>query len=374
MIVPVVAAAAVLVAACGRGPDNEGVVVGADTTITSGFLSASSELGGAATPVDAEPAVGDRGGLHYCEELPMLESVLEGELRADQSRAQNKAHDITAALGIRFDGSGFDRHRHRAVLYLLNPSRETFTELAERLPDLSAVCIDARFFPEPPPPGWLEAIPQAELADPLVECSNGVALPSSQFARLPSIDEVDHPVVDRLRPELEALSGDSTTDRRWVVIEIGTYRATFAALSSAGSTSVGFERRDHRSDRWRRAGDAWESPCAPMVPLPPGLARVEVHLDPESPPEPDSTSIDLLVTEQGCANGRAMGDALRGPQVVETDEAVLVAFAVAPIGGGATCPGNPSAAVAVELSAPLGERGLFDGLYNPPRRLAVESR
>ena len=349
-------------------------MVGADTTITSGSLSASSELGGAAAPVDAEQAVGDRGGLHYCEELPMLESVLEGELRADQSRAQNKAHDITAALGIGFDGSGFDRHRHRAVLYLFNPSRDALTELAERLPDLSAVCIDASFFPEPPPPGRLEAIPQAELEDPLVECSNGVALPSSQFARLPSIDEVDHPVVDRLRPELEALGGDSTADRRWVVIRIGTYRATFAALSSAGSTSVGFERRDHRSDRWQRAGDAWESPCAPMVPLPPGLARVDLYLDPESPPEPDSTSINLLVTEQGCANGREMGDALRGPQVVETDDAVLVAFAVAPIGGSATCPGNPPAAVAVELSAPLGERVLFDGLYNPPRRLAVESR
>ena len=90
-------------------------------------------------------------------------------------------------------------------------------------------------------------------------------------------------------------------------------------------------------------------------------------------PEPEDTAIHLLATEWGCASGREMGDALRGPQVIETDDAVLVAFAVVPVAGGATCPGNPSTAVTVELSAPLGERMVYDGLHFPPKPLVTSA-
>ena len=85
------------------------------------------------------------------------------------------------------------------------------------------------------------------------------------------------------------------------------------------------------------AGEASGRPCEPAVPLPAGLARVEVRLDLDSMPGADDTAIDVLVTERGCASGREMGDALRAPQVIETDEAVLVAFAVVPVAGGANC-------------------------------------
>lgn len=81
------------------------------------------------------------------------------------------------------------------------------------------------------------------------------------------------------------------------------------------------------------AGEASGRPCEPAVPLPAGLARVEVRLDLDSMPGADDTAIDVLVTERGCASGREMGDAL--PQVIETDDAVLVAFAVVPVAGGA---------------------------------------
>ena len=64
-----------------------------------------------------------------------------------------------------------------------------------------------------------------------------------------------------------------------------------------------------------------------------------------------------------------MGDALKGPQVIETDVAVLVAFAVIPVAGDRTCPGNPSTSVTIELSDPLGQRGVYDGLFFPPKPL-----
>ena len=59
----------------------------------------------------------------------------------------------------------------------------------------------------------------------------------------------------------------------------------------------------------------------------------------------------------------------QGPQVIETEDAVLLAFAVVPIAGTATCPDNPSTAVTVKLSAPLGRRWVYDGLHFPPKPL-----
>ena len=105
------------------------------------------------------------------------------------------------------------------------------------------------------------------------------------------------------------------------------------------------------------------------MPRPPGLARVEVTLAQGALLGPEDTAIHVLVTEHGCSSGREMGDALKGPQVIETDHAVLVAFAVVPIAGFATCPGNPSTAATIELSLPLGQRVVYDGLHFPPKPL-----
>lgn len=57
---------------------------------------------------------------------------------------------------------------------------------------------------------------------------------------------------------------------------------------------------------------------------------------------------------------REMGDALRGPEVLETETEVVIAFAVVPVVGDANCPGNPSTPVTVSLDAPLGDRTLRD--------------
>ena len=84
---------------------------------------------------------------------------------ASRSVAQNKAHNTVAAMGIGFDGSGFDMARQRVVLYMVNPSPEALEELAERL-DLSEVCVDLTVAPESPPAGPLQALPGHDLADP----------------------------------------------------------------------------------------------------------------------------------------------------------------------------------------------------------------
>ena len=65
-----------------------------------------------------------------------------------------------------------------------------------------------------------------------------------------------------------------------------------------------------------------------------------------------------------------MGDALKGPQVIETDVAVLVAFAVIPVAGVATCLGNRSTSVTIELSDPLASVGCMTGSSSRPSPLS----
>ena len=158
---------------------------------------------------------------------------------------------------------------------------------------------------------------------------------------------------------------------RWAVISIGGDFAVFAALSP---DSFGYAEFERSGDRWSLGGLGLGRACEPTIVLPDGLNRVEMRLDPDSPPDPDSTVIHVLVTEAACASGREMGDALQGPQVVETDSAVLVAFAAIPLAERMVdCQGNPPTPVAIVLSRPLGDRTIHDGSYVPPKLLEPET-
>ena len=268
-------------------------------------------------------------------------------------------------LGL--NASGYDIKRQRVTINLVNPPEGALGEIEERVSDPSVLCVNVTRTPQPPS-GPLDVIPDLDVEDPLVSCRGTPAVRYSQMIDPPSIDEVEHPAVDLLRTELDTPGGEPLPRGRWVVISIDDDLATFAALSDDGFGLASIERR---GDRWRFSGWSAGPPCEPVIPLPPGLARVEVTFAHDALPEPEDTAIHLLATERGCASGREMGDALRGPQVIETDDAVLVAFAVVPVAGGATCPDNPSTAVTVELSAPLGQRIVYDGLHFPPKPLST---
>ena len=288
----------------------------------------------------------------------------EAELEAVQQEIRHavSSRDFQMAWGI-------DVKRNRMSLDLYDPPEGALEELAEVVPDRAAVCV-AVFYPPEPPSGSLDVIPDLHDEDPLVSCRGTPVVRYSQLVDPPSIDEVDHPAVDALLAELAAPGPEPMPGGRWVVISIDEDLATFAALKSPDDFGVAdFERR---GDRWVLGGIASGRPCEPTVALPAGLNRVEVRLDPDSPLSPDSTTVDLLVTEVACASGREMGDALQGPQVVDTDAAVLVAFAVIPVDAqSVTCQGNPTTSVSVDLSQPLGRRTIYDGLYFPPKPLSA---
>ena len=323
--------------------------------------SSDDDPDGGGPPITDDRPLGER-------EDVVIDVVQVRFSEADVEAVRDRISKAVSGRGWQYfgvDGTGYDIHRQRVVLYLVNPPEGAIEELGERLPDPSAVCVEVTRTPQPPS-GPLDVMPDLDVEDPLVSCPGTPAVRYSQMIDPPSIDEVDHPAVDVLRGELDTPGGETLPRGRWVVISIDDDRATFAALAGDGFGVAGVERR---GDRWVFAGEASGRPCEPAVPLPEGLARVEVRLDLDSRPGAADTTIDLLVTEQGCASGREMGDALRGPQVVETDDAVLVAFAVVPVAGMANCPDNPATSVTIELSDPLGQRWVYDGLHFPPKPL-----
>ena len=150
------------------------------------------------------------------------------------------------------DGTGYDIKRQRVSLYLVNPPEGALAEIAERIPDPSAVCVEVTRTPQPPE-GPLAVIPDLNEEDPLVSCPGTPPVRYSQMIDPPSIDDVDHPAVDVLRAELRDPGDEPLPRGRWVVISIDSDRATFAALSEGGF-GVGGHRATRRPVDLRRRG------------------------------------------------------------------------------------------------------------------------
>ena len=314
-------------------------------------------------PITDDRPLGERDDV-VIDVVPVRFSLPEKEALLDETW-QSFPREDWREFGL--DSTSYDIHRQRMSLHLVNPPEGALEEIAERVPDPSAICVSITRTPQPPE-GPLAVIPDLDVEDPVVSCPGTPPVRYSQMIAPPSIDDINHPAVDVLRTELDTPGGEPLPRGRWVVISIDDDSATFAALAEYSFGVAGVERR---GDRWVFAGHASGRPCQPTIPLPPGLAPVEVFLDPDSMPDPGDTSVDVLVSELGCASGREMGDALRGPQVIETDDAVVIAFAVVPVAGSADCQGNPWTAVTVELSEPLGQRWIYDGLFFPPKPLVA---
>lgn len=256
--------------------------------------------------------------------------------------------------------------KNRIELGFVDPPDGAIEALTTLLPT-TAVCVSVTRTPEPPT-GPLDVVPDLTTEDPLVSCG-GARVRYSTLLDPPAVEDIDHPAVDALLRELETPGFEPLPSGDWVVLAIDDGRAAFAVLEEGEIT--GFARFGQQGDAWVLDGWGAGGRCDALA-LPDGLGVVETRLDAAALPEPDDTAINLLVTERGCASGREMGDALLGPQVIETDEAVLIAFAVIPVAGPAECPGNPSTPVTIELAAPLGDRLLLDGLSVPPQPLTDE--
>jgi hypothetical protein len=77
--------------------------------------------------------------------------------------------------------------------------------------------------------------------------------------------------------------------------------------------------------------------------------------------------LEVLVSERACASGQAPGGRVRPPTLAESSDSIIITFAVEPLDSAQDCQTAPPTPYRVELSAPVGDRELLDGLYFPPR-------
>ncbi len=108
--------------------------------------------------------------------------------------------------------------------------------------------------------------------------------------------------------------------------------------------------------------------CALRLDLAP-LAVPAVAL--ESDPDPASTELHLLVTENGCNSGEDAEGRIEVVRLEESDDRVSLILGVRPRNVPADCPSNPSTPFTVTLSHPLGDRELIDAGLADPRPIAV---
>ena len=103
----------------------------------------------------------------------------------------------------------------------------------------------------------------------------------------------------------------------------------------------------------------------PVVPDGANLAVFRVAPGEELAPE--STEIDVLVTELVCNSGQDARGRIRPLSIAPAAGTITVIFTVVPRQGDHECPGNPDTPYTLELADPLGDRVLLDGSEVPPR-------
>lgn len=117
-------------------------------------------------------------------------------------------------------------------------------------------------------------------------------------------------------------------------------------------------------DRWRVSG--WAQ-CRLQAVVAPGLGLASFRVDPGVELTAAHTEFPVLVTERACNSGQDAQGRIVEPEIVLSQDAVTVVFAVRPRPGGQDCPSNPETPHILRLPEPLGDRTLFDGSEIPPR-------
>jgi hypothetical protein len=181
----------------------------------------------------------------------------------------------------------------------------------------------------------------------------------------PANDELDDtPVAGALRAHL-AQGGpdiDLLPDKGWRLTGQDGTSAEFVTLDADGPKVVVVA---NDGGVWRVTG--WGD-CQPRRVLPAGLGEADWVLAPGQPAiGPDTGQFDALVTERSCASGQSSEGRIAGPDLFQAGGDLLVTFAVRPLPGDQTCPGNPATRVTVDLGEPLGDRRLRDGGSLPAR-------
>ena len=107
--------------------------------------------------------------------------------------------------------------------------------------------------------------------------------------------------------------------------------------------------------------------CHLQPELPDGVNLAIFRVAPDEELKPESTEVEVLVTELVCNSGQDARGRIRPFSITPAEDSVTVIFTVVPRPGGHECPGNPETPFTLALPEPLGDRVLLDGSEVPPR-------
>jgi hypothetical protein len=180
----------------------------------------------------------------------------------------------------------------------------------------------------------------------------------------PGAELADHPASEALRAAIR--NRDVLSDAGWRLAILSRDEALFLLerQRSDGTTSywrAGFTRG---APAWRLAD---HGTCELRPAFGTGYGAAWWELAPGSSPAFDTTTIEVLVTEQACSGGASAEGRVAEPAITYA-AAITVYFGVKTLPGGRTCQPGPPILVSVDLAEPVAERPLLDGGVFPPEQ------
>ena len=227
---------------------------------------------------------------------------------------------------------------------------------------------------------------------PVYTC-HGVETTADELAGAASLDDAhDHPGAAELVRHTEAIAPPSD----WSVVERGEDRLAVLHELAEPDVTVGTVRTHYRlvvelidpgappdiedpldgmpegdgarEDDPREWQVTAEGPC-PLQQELDGIGSAALHLDPDALPDPESSTLALLVVEHACASGEPATSRVRVVDVGGDDDTLRLTIGVEPREGGQTCPSNPATPVTLEFDEPVGDRSIVDQTRLPPREV-----
>ncbi len=200
----------------------------------------------------------------------------------------------------------------------------------------------------------------------LVNCG-GPGFPAAILEQPGRAETIDDPAAAALRRHLVEPGADYDwlPDAGWREVARTETEVTYVADAAPGSDppyAVVTVVRD--GGRWSVAG--WAQ-CRLQPDVEPGLGLASFRVDPGLELTAALSEIPVLVTERACNSGQNARGRIVEPEIVLSESAVSVVFAVRPRPGGQDCPSNPETPHLLSLPEPLGERTLLDESEIPPR-------
>lgn len=294
-----------------------------------------------------------------------LEEVLPSSFAFDVVAVDHTEAELVAVLESlqngtagTFESVGYDTRINRIAFGYLDPTPAELRLLAEQVP-VELVCLEITETVVPPS-GPLDVIYEPG-DDPLLRCWGHPAFRLSDFQDSQPVDEFDHPAVEAFRNGVaQGWSPLEFPASDWGVVAVEEEWVVFASSGSAPAVAtVSWSGRE-----WTFTGG--RPACELQLATPSGLQPVAWKVRPRpSSIEGDGTVVHLHVTEETCADEDDFRTRLRGAQVEERADEMVIALASDGWYGYHACFSGPEIAIEVQLSEPLGDRRLIDGLDIP---------